>query len=262
MRSTQDLERALRDDRRRPLRQHPRLPRGEDRPPPAARHPLDEAQVRHLRHRRLLDRLLPLAKRRAPDRARARHRPRRPDGWRKISRLAKKAEPRQNQPQLPWRWVGYNGDANHGRGDHLHLSYAHSDTRFNRPAKTIYTRLCPATGPRMVKAGKAKAPEAELAPVVAEKAGLGRNPANDPRLVDDPLEGYRYDRGENCKGGVPKGMRSAREVARSATSAARPGGSSAASAGAAAAAASTARAARSTGTSTPASPRSGARRWT
>jgi hypothetical protein len=38
-------------------------------------------------------------------------------------------------------------------------------------------------------------------------AGLGRNPANDSRLVDDPIESYRYDRGEKCKSDVPKGMR-------------------------------------------------------
>jgi hypothetical protein len=91
-------------------------------------------------------------------------------GWRKISRLAKKAEPRQNQPKMPWRWVGYNGDANHGRGDHLHLSYAHSDTRFNDPAKSVYTRLCP-DGTKMVKAGtlSTKAGPGEIAPVVAER---------------------------------------------------------------------------------------------
>jgi hypothetical protein len=41
-------------------------------------------------------------------------------------------------------------------------------------------------------------------------AGLGRNPANDPRLIDEPLENYRYDRGERCKNDVPKGMRALR----------------------------------------------------
>ena len=63
--------------------------------------------------------------------------------WRKIARLARKAEPSQNQPRAPWRWVGWNGDAGHGRGHHLHLSYMHSTTSFGRPARVVYTRKCP-----------------------------------------------------------------------------------------------------------------------
>jgi hypothetical protein len=63
--------------------------------------------------------------------------------WKKITRLAKWAEPRQNQPRAPFRWVGYNGDKNHGRGDHLHLSWSHSETKPKRPARTIYTMQCP-----------------------------------------------------------------------------------------------------------------------
>ena len=53
--------------------------------------------------------------------------------WRTVSRLAKWAEPRQNHPRPPFRWVGWNGDFNHGdpshcqlrRGcaPHLHLSW-------------------------------------------------------------------------------------------------------------------------------------------
>ena len=95
-----------------------------------------------------------------------------PDGrsWRKITRLANKAEPRQNQPRMPWRWVGYNGDAGHGRGDHLHLSYAHSSTPPRDPARVVYTRLCP-DGTRMVKAAPKLSPAAPLdllAPAVPE----------------------------------------------------------------------------------------------
>jgi hypothetical protein len=58
--------------------------------------------------------------------------------WAKVSRLAKYAEPRQNRPRPPWRWVGYNGDRNHGRGHHLHLSWAHSPSRPGRPARTVW----------------------------------------------------------------------------------------------------------------------------
>ena len=46
--------------------------------------------------------------------------------WRAITRLAHWAEPRQNQPRPPFRWVGYDGDAGHGCGNHLHLSWMHA----------------------------------------------------------------------------------------------------------------------------------------
>ena len=46
--------------------------------------------------------------------------------WRGITRLALWAEPRQNRPVPPFRWVGYNGDAGHGCGNHLHLSWEHA----------------------------------------------------------------------------------------------------------------------------------------
>lgn len=67
--------------------------------------------------------------------------------WKQVSRLAKRAEPEQNAPIMPWRWVGYNGDAGHGRGHHLHLSWNHSDARPFRPAKTVYTMVCPGSSP-------------------------------------------------------------------------------------------------------------------
>jgi len=63
--------------------------------------------------------------------------------WRLISKLAKHAEPHQNQPIAPWRWVGYDGDAGHGRGNHLHLSWNHSDSRPYHPARSVYTMRCP-----------------------------------------------------------------------------------------------------------------------
>ncbi len=63
--------------------------------------------------------------------------------WRDVSRLARWAEPRQNQPRPPFRWVGYNGDPNHGRGHHLHLSWAHSPAKFGKPARTVYSIRCP-----------------------------------------------------------------------------------------------------------------------
>jgi hypothetical protein len=68
--------------------------------------------------------------------------------WADVSRLARWAEPRQNRPRFPFRWVGWNGDYNHGhpsickpsRGcaPHLHLSWAHSPARPRHVAKTVW----------------------------------------------------------------------------------------------------------------------------
>lgn len=46
--------------------------------------------------------------------------------WAGITRLAKWAEPVQDKPAPPFRWVGYDGDAGHGCGNHLHLSWEHA----------------------------------------------------------------------------------------------------------------------------------------
>jgi hypothetical protein len=48
--------------------------------------------------------------------------------WAPITRLAEWAEPEQNRPAPPFRWVGYDGDAGHGCGNHLHLSWQHPAT--------------------------------------------------------------------------------------------------------------------------------------
>ena len=63
--------------------------------------------------------------------------------WADIDRLAAFAEPRQNAPIAPFRWVGYDGDAGHGRGHHLHLSWNHSDAKPYTSAKSVYTLRCP-----------------------------------------------------------------------------------------------------------------------
>jgi hypothetical protein len=68
--------------------------------------------------------------------------------WADVSRLARWAEPRQHHPRPPFRWVGWNGDYNHGhpsqckpsRGcsPHLHLSWAHSPGGPGRPVTTVW----------------------------------------------------------------------------------------------------------------------------
>ncbi len=66
--------------------------------------------------------------------------------WRRITRLANWAEPRQDRPRPPFRWVGYNGDSGHGRGHHLHLSFSHSPTKYDTPARMMQSLKCPGTG--------------------------------------------------------------------------------------------------------------------
>jgi hypothetical protein len=63
--------------------------------------------------------------------------------WRQIGVLAHKAEPKRDHPIPPWRWVGWNGDPGHGRGNHLHLSWMHSPAKPRHPARVVYTRKCP-----------------------------------------------------------------------------------------------------------------------
>jgi hypothetical protein len=91
--------------------------------------------------------------------------------WKKITRLAKLAEPRQNEPRPPWRWVGYNDDPGHGRGHHLHLSYMHSEAKPTVPARVVYTYRCPK---RPQKPPEPSAPPSE--PTGAVKPGSPSEP--------------------------------------------------------------------------------------
>jgi RTX calcium-binding nonapeptide repeat (4 copies) len=69
--------------------------------------------------------------------------------WRDVARLARWAEPRQDRPRPPMKWVGWNGDPDHGdprhcrpsKGcpPHLHLSWDHSGGRPRRPVRTVWT---------------------------------------------------------------------------------------------------------------------------
>ena len=53
--------------------------------------------------------------------------------WSDIDRLARWAEPTPDRPRPPFRWVGYDGDPNHGRGHHIHLSWSHGVAPGQRP---------------------------------------------------------------------------------------------------------------------------------
>ena len=68
--------------------------------------------------------------------------------WRDVGRLARWAEPRENRPRPPFRWVGWTGDPYHGNPRtcrprpncpaHLHLSWAHSPGRPRRPVRRVW----------------------------------------------------------------------------------------------------------------------------
>lgn len=66
--------------------------------------------------------------------------------WRGITRLAHWAEPVQNRPLPPFRWVGYDGDAGHGCGNHLHLSWNHAPAARYRLAAWVEAFPAPLEG--------------------------------------------------------------------------------------------------------------------
>jgi hypothetical protein len=83
--------------------------------------------------------------------------------WTAITQLALWAEPLQNQPVLPFRWVGYEGDAGHGCGNHLHLSWNHAPAAQFELAEWV--EVFP-VGPALEKAarGKRRAPKQPAGP--------------------------------------------------------------------------------------------------
>jgi hypothetical protein len=84
--------------------------------------------------------------------------------WTAITALALWAEPLQNEPVPPFRWVGYEGDAGHGCGNHLHLSWNHAAA----PPFTLaeWVEVFP-VGPALgePQRGKRRAPQEPAGPV-------------------------------------------------------------------------------------------------
>jgi hypothetical protein len=91
--------------------------------------------------------------------------------WTAITRLAHWAEPVQNKPRLPFRWVGYDGDAGHGCGNHLHLSWNHALAPQFQLAEWVVVFPVSFTGVLPAKRGKAKTPPA---PPPAPSGGIGQ----------------------------------------------------------------------------------------
>ena len=90
--------------------------------------------------------------------------------WADIDRLARWAEPRQDRPRAPFRWVGYNGDSGHGRGHHLHLSWKHSAPSAARRRKWVEVlsfKADRADGPR--RATSPRSPPARTAAWAARR---------------------------------------------------------------------------------------------
>ncbi|MDQ2631812.1 MAG: hypothetical protein M3Y75_12695 [Actinomycetota bacterium] len=84
--------------------------------------------------------------------------------WRGITRLATWSEPIQNRPNLPFRWVGYDGDSGHGCGHHLHLSWNHAVgpefqvVEWVETFPVSFTGVKPSTGARKKEDAAPKAP--------------------------------------------------------------------------------------------------------
>jgi hypothetical protein len=98
--------------------------------------------------------------------------------WAPITALALWAEPVQNAPVLPFRWVGYDGDAGHGCGNHLHLSWNHAPAAQFQLAEWVEVfPVGPAPAgeaPRGQRAPAAKAPPGPSGGISrAQTGGLG-----------------------------------------------------------------------------------------
>ena len=81
--------------------------------------------------------------------------------WAPITRLAHWAEPVQNKPRPPFRWVGYEGDAGHGCGNHLHLSWEHAPAPMFQLAEWV--EVFPVSHQEIAQAAAASPPRATSA---------------------------------------------------------------------------------------------------
>ena len=125
--------------------------------------------------------------------------------WKKIDRLARWAEPTQNQTRAPFRWVGYDGDAGHGSGHHLHLSWSASETGFGEPARTVYSVKCPTKKKPAAPKDPAGDGNVDDGPDTAGGVGGNKNPGRDDN--DGPRKGKDNDGGggSGSGGGISPG---------------------------------------------------------
>jgi hypothetical protein len=97
--------------------------------------------------------------------------------WRPITRLAHWAEPRQNHPRPPFRWVGYNGDPGHGCGNHLHLSWEHAVAPMFQLAEWV--EVFPVGGEDLAKQPQPSAPPAGVKPPRGPQGGSEPEPSSE-----------------------------------------------------------------------------------
>ena len=90
------------------------------------------------------------------------------------------------QPRPPFRWVGYDGDAGHGCGHHLHLSWNHApapEYRLAEWVEVLPTGHLDVTTPPATTAAAAAASAGETAAARARPAASPRSrPAASPRI--------------------------------------------------------------------------------
>ena len=108
--------------------------------------------------------------------------------WNGITRLARWAEPVQNRPRAPFRWVGYDGDSGHGCGHHLHLSWEHAIAPMFQLAEWV--EVFPVS-----RQGVAQQPQPKPAP---SGAPSGLKPPEGPQGGSEPGPTYR----QGPRGGV------------------------------------------------------------
>lgn len=104
--------------------------------------------------------------------------------WAGITRLALWAEPEQNKPRPPFRWVGYDGDAGHGCGHHLHLSWNHAVAPMFQLAEWVEVMAVGLTGVQPGERKKQHAtPKAPAGPpggvTQSSTGGVSARPAGD-----------------------------------------------------------------------------------
>lgn len=98
--------------------------------------------------------------------------------WAPITRLAHWAEPIQNRPRAPFRWVGYDGDAGHGCGNHLHLSWEHAVAPMFQLAEWV--EVFPAGDLEVAKQPQPSAPPAGVKPPKGPQGGSEAEPTAEP----------------------------------------------------------------------------------
>lgn len=118
--------------------------------------------------------------------------------WAPITRLAAWAEPIQNAPRPPFRWVGYNGDAGHGCGNHLHLSWNHAAAPMFQLSEwvEVFPAGSGAAAPRRPRKKKAPArtPSGASAPAANGRGAGAGKPRGSNTAASGPVGGVSQSR--------------------------------------------------------------------